>query len=628
MSNTAIPTAEVATHPQHNRETIESIVVAFILAFLFRAFVAEAFVIPTGSMAPTLMGAHKDLFCEYCGQPYQATASTEFDNQDAGQPTQNVTIASSCSNCRGLNRYDLYGDANQATFSGDRILVSKFDYILSSPKRWDVFVFKYPKGARQNYIKRLIGLPQEELLIQEGDVFTRTSPDATFTIARKPPHKILAMRQLVSDTYYQPKILNQQGWPSLWQPWKQGDSAQNNAWEIQQADDSWSAHLASTNEQEWLRYYHKFVDDEFWLEIIDGGKLPQIDPRRSQLITDYQAYNSSYHVDRTKIFEKGGRSFVPEIVEGNRAFDVVEFQDVAYEVGSNGTNEGYHWVGDLLGEFEVQVESDEGSLLLDLVEFGLHFRCSLDVSNGNARLTALDGDQPATIFDGNSELTADTAVSGKGRYTLSFANFDDQIVLWVNGRVVQFSGSSNFDSQLIRSGSQRRPYWDPNDPLDAAPVGIGGQGIELTVHRARVFRDIYYIAGQSYSDFCDYNLSNLPSMLEAIPDPVVRQQIRNSFGSQKNRAFSAVSMIYANPEWWSETSLFAQRTAANFQLEEEQYFPMGDNSAASSDARVWNNHNYVEQKYLLGKALLVFWPHYWNRPIPFTPNIRRMRTIR
>ena len=41
---------------QSVRETIESIVVAFILAFLFRAFVAEAFVIPTGSMAPTLMG--------------------------------------------------------------------------------------------------------------------------------------------------------------------------------------------------------------------------------------------------------------------------------------------------------------------------------------------------------------------------------------------------------------------------------------------------------------------------------------------------------------------------------------------------------------------------------------------
>jgi len=35
------------------RETVESIAMAVILALLFRGFVAEAFVIPTGSMAPT-----------------------------------------------------------------------------------------------------------------------------------------------------------------------------------------------------------------------------------------------------------------------------------------------------------------------------------------------------------------------------------------------------------------------------------------------------------------------------------------------------------------------------------------------------------------------------------------------
>ena len=38
------------------RETIESIVIAFVLAFLVRTFEAEAFVIPTGSMAPDADG--------------------------------------------------------------------------------------------------------------------------------------------------------------------------------------------------------------------------------------------------------------------------------------------------------------------------------------------------------------------------------------------------------------------------------------------------------------------------------------------------------------------------------------------------------------------------------------------
>ena len=40
------------------RETIESVWVAIILAFVLRAFMIEAFVIPTGSMAPRLMGEH------------------------------------------------------------------------------------------------------------------------------------------------------------------------------------------------------------------------------------------------------------------------------------------------------------------------------------------------------------------------------------------------------------------------------------------------------------------------------------------------------------------------------------------------------------------------------------------
>ena len=55
--------------------------VAFTLALLFRAFEAEAFVIPTGSMAPTLMGRHKDLICDSCGIDYRVGCSAEEDDQ-------------------------------------------------------------------------------------------------------------------------------------------------------------------------------------------------------------------------------------------------------------------------------------------------------------------------------------------------------------------------------------------------------------------------------------------------------------------------------------------------------------------------------------------------------------------
>ncbi len=88
-----------------------------------------------------------------------------------------------------------------------------------------------------------------------------------------------------------------------------------------------------------------------------------------------------------------------------------------------------------------------------------------------------------------------------------------------------------------------------------------------------------------------------------------------------------IRYVYGSPALWESTSLFANRQKQLFQLDDKQYFPMGDNSAQSSDARMWDE-NYVEERFLLGKALLVFWPHSWNRPIPFFPNVRRMGLIR
>src|SRR5215467_8907473 len=75
LTTTAPPRAAGTSRAM--RETIEAIAIAFALAFLFKTFEAEAFVIPTGSMAPTLMGRHKDVVCPQCGDRYQVSASEE-----------------------------------------------------------------------------------------------------------------------------------------------------------------------------------------------------------------------------------------------------------------------------------------------------------------------------------------------------------------------------------------------------------------------------------------------------------------------------------------------------------------------------------------------------------------------
>jgi signal peptidase I len=93
-----------------------------LVILLFRSFLAEPFKIPSGSMMPTLL-------------------------------------------------------------VGDFILVNKFAYglrlpvlntkILSvgEPKRGDVFVFRYPENPKEDYIKRVVGLPGDEITYRNKTLF-------------------------------------------------------------------------------------------------------------------------------------------------------------------------------------------------------------------------------------------------------------------------------------------------------------------------------------------------------------------------------------------------------------------------------------------------------------------------
>lgn len=152
-----------ADYPRLRRsQTVESVVnaldgllVAFILALLFRAFAVEAFQIPTGSMAETLKGAHWHMRCLRCGLPYDYGADSSW----SGQPL--------CPNCG----YEQPRAAMGVLANGDRIFVNKCIYQFSEPKRWDVVVFKNPPNPQENYIKRLVGLPGETIEIADGDIF-------------------------------------------------------------------------------------------------------------------------------------------------------------------------------------------------------------------------------------------------------------------------------------------------------------------------------------------------------------------------------------------------------------------------------------------------------------------------
>ena len=189
---------------QSIRDTVESIGVAIILALVLRAFMIEAFVIPTGSMANGLMGEHWDLRCPACGYEY-GYGWPGRSGPARGAPVRGALSTPRGAKCPRCSMPFPGGDENRRYVNGgDRVLVLKYLYNFSSPKPWDVVVFKNPQDNRENYIKRLIGLPGEQIEIVHGDIFFRRSDNEKWQIRRKTPKAQKNMWHAIFDSDYQP----------------------------------------------------------------------------------------------------------------------------------------------------------------------------------------------------------------------------------------------------------------------------------------------------------------------------------------------------------------------------------------------------------------------------------------
>jgi signal peptidase I len=166
------------------RQTVELLVFLALCVLLARTFSAEAYVVPTGSMAPTLLGWHRELVCTNCRFPFVVGIDEE------GRTGQAV-----CPNC-GQAEPD---PAPAIECGGDRVLVQKFLYEFRRPKRWEVAVFHYPGEPSQAYVKRVVGLPGESVRFVDGNV------QVDGQIVRKTLVEQRAMRILVHDSRYEPR---------------------------------------------------------------------------------------------------------------------------------------------------------------------------------------------------------------------------------------------------------------------------------------------------------------------------------------------------------------------------------------------------------------------------------------
>jgi signal peptidase I len=170
---------------------LEELASALVVALLIIGFVVQPFIIPTGSMAETLKGAHYRFCCPQCGYRYDL----DFNEGDNRVPRQKVfPPVSRCPSC------GYYYDSKEPVrvAKGDKILALKFIYQFIEPQRWDVVVFRNPTNPTVNYIKRLIGKPNEKVEIIDGDIYIND------IIARKPPRVQDEMWMIVYDGDYIP----------------------------------------------------------------------------------------------------------------------------------------------------------------------------------------------------------------------------------------------------------------------------------------------------------------------------------------------------------------------------------------------------------------------------------------
>src|SRR4029077_9095315 len=81
---------------------------------------------------------------------------------------------------------------------GDHLLVNKSVFELRRPRRWEMAVFRCPAEPGKAFVKRVVGLPGEEIRIRGGDIYINGR------LARKTLAKFKAVRIPVFDNDFQP----------------------------------------------------------------------------------------------------------------------------------------------------------------------------------------------------------------------------------------------------------------------------------------------------------------------------------------------------------------------------------------------------------------------------------------
>jgi signal peptidase I len=557
--------------PESNiKETIESILIAFILAFIFRAFVVEAFVIPTGSMAPTLLGAHMRFTCPDCGYRFDVNFPANPDEDDnlsvpkfarierPGEDPLDRVFPLYCPNCGyKLPRHNPDDPDDSATAPpvryGDRILVLKYLYLFQEPRRWDVVVFKAPPSPIKddysvNYIKRLTGKPGESIMILDGDVYV--APPGTsgtqlkdFTIQSKPRSVQEALWRVVYDNDFHPRGLPREDTDAAGEilrtdaPWEQ-------PWKIEDGGKGWNLDAGEGGRL-------------FRFDAPDGGGTIAFDPDAESSkysLTDWLAYDQ---------------------VGSLGAYPADAYQNPSSLSAPRPENN----VSNVKLAFTYRRLAGDGALSAELTKLDHVFTANLFADHVSLRMRVNDAD---------NEIASVPLALGSGEHRVEITNVDYRVTVRIDDRDVIQTTPGQYAPDMEKLLDAFRQ--DRQLPKPTIRISGIAQTCELT--HVGLWRDVYY-----------GNRSRGGDTFHASPDHFPENIMH--LGNDEYFVLGDNSRISGDARYWSE--------------------PINlPNEELTADS------GRVPGRFLLGKAFFVYWPTGF-RPFDsapaLVPNFGDMRLI-
>jgi signal peptidase I len=420
------------------------------LVSLFRTFLAGGYMIETGSMAPCLLGYHRQVICPDCRYSFAIEGN-------------NASTKAVCPNCgRGGIAVD-----KLARNDGDHLLVHRCLFEFRKPRRWEVLVFRNPNKPTQAYVKRLVALPGEAVQIIDGDIYISGEIQVKGYATQR------GLRIPVYDDDFRPA-----GDDPDWRP-RWVAERRESGWSESGGTFRFSPKNAESSKVAWVGYRHWVrhggshvtrVALPHWPEALERptgispltfdeeagtlecrGALPR--DVRDQFLRD--SVDPEFRQAIERLYET---SHVAPITDG-----------YGYNRGREG--QGNHEVRDLMLSAIIRLHDGPGEFRLAIGDGSEEFECQFDVAERKVRLFDVRTGRAMRTAPFNDDLLQKPVC-------VEISMMDRQVLLAVSGKPA-FKPLS-YVPAVERGPAPRRP------------VRFGAKGAAVEVSSLKLFRDVYY----------------------------------------------------------------------------------------------------------------------------------------